>query len=140
MPVIQRSDFVILFWDRVPLQSPGCPVTHYVDCELRDLLASSSWVLGLKVNSTICGFMSVWRDTISSWIFNSCARDSLRQIMVFGMNINLRKDIENKIIPLSLKLSFYVNYKIGLCSIIISLVFLWLNIPSYSSIGSYSTK
>jgi hypothetical protein len=60
--------------------------------------------------------------------------------MVFGMNINLRKDIENKIIPLSLKLSFYVNYKIGLCSIIISLVFLWLNIPSYSSIGSYSTK
>jgi hypothetical protein len=47
--------FVCLFFqDRVSLYSPGCPGTHFVDqagLELRNPLASSSQVLGLKVTS-----------------------------------------------------------------------------------------
>jgi hypothetical protein len=42
----------VLFCDRVSLYSPGCPGTHSVDpsgLELRNLLASVSQVLGLKV-------------------------------------------------------------------------------------------
>ena len=50
--------FVVLlfvFQNRVSLCSPGCPETHSVDLaglELRDLLASASRVLGLKVCNT----------------------------------------------------------------------------------------
>jgi hypothetical protein len=46
------------FWfvrDRVSLCSPGCPGTHFVDqagLELRNLPASASRVLGLKVCTT----------------------------------------------------------------------------------------
>jgi hypothetical protein len=54
----------VLFWfgfgfsffrDRVSLYSPGCPGTHFVDqagLELRNLPASASQVLGLKVCAT----------------------------------------------------------------------------------------
>ena len=41
-----------VFWDRVSLCIPGCPEIHSVDqagLELRDLLGSAFWVLGLKV-------------------------------------------------------------------------------------------
>jgi hypothetical protein len=47
--------FVFVFVDRVSLYSPGCPGTHFVDqagLELRDLPASASQVLGLKVCAT----------------------------------------------------------------------------------------
>ena len=43
--------FVLFFWDRVSLYSPGCPGTHFVDqggLELRNPPASASRVLGLK--------------------------------------------------------------------------------------------
>jgi hypothetical protein len=43
--------FFLVFQDRVSLCSPGCPRTQSVDqagLELRNLLASSSQVLGLK--------------------------------------------------------------------------------------------
>jgi hypothetical protein len=43
------------FWDRVFLCRPGCPGTHSVDqagLELRNLPASASQVLGLKVCAT----------------------------------------------------------------------------------------
>jgi hypothetical protein len=45
----------IYFWDRVSLNSPGCPGTHFVDqagLELRNPPASASQVLGLKVCTT----------------------------------------------------------------------------------------
>jgi hypothetical protein len=44
-----------LFFFRVSLYSLGCPGTHFVDqagLELRNLLASASQVLGLKVCAT----------------------------------------------------------------------------------------
>jgi hypothetical protein len=47
--------FVLFFWDRVSLCSPGCPGTHSVDqagLELRNLPASASQVLGLKACAT----------------------------------------------------------------------------------------
>ena len=47
--------FVFVFRDRVSLCSPGCPGTHFVDqagLELRNLPASASGVLGLKVCAT----------------------------------------------------------------------------------------
>jgi hypothetical protein len=51
--------FVCLFFrDRVSLYSPGCPGTHFVDqagLELRNLPASASQVLGLKVCATTPG-------------------------------------------------------------------------------------
>jgi hypothetical protein len=43
---------LFVFQDRVSLYSPGCPGTHSVDqadLELRNLPASASHVLGLKV-------------------------------------------------------------------------------------------
>jgi hypothetical protein len=46
---------VCFFRDRVSLCSPGCPGTHSVDpavLELRNLPASASRVLGLKVCAT----------------------------------------------------------------------------------------
>jgi hypothetical protein len=45
----------LVFTDRVSLCSPGCLGTHFVDqavLELRDLTASASQVLGLKVGTT----------------------------------------------------------------------------------------
>jgi hypothetical protein len=47
-----------MFRDRVSLCSPGCPGTHFVDqagLELRNLPASASRVLGLKVCATTPG-------------------------------------------------------------------------------------
>jgi hypothetical protein len=47
---------LFVFWDRVSLYSPGCPGTHFVDqavLELRNLPASASWILGLKVCATM---------------------------------------------------------------------------------------
>ena len=47
--------FFLVFGDRVSLCSPGCPGTHSVDqagLELRNLPASASQVLGLKVCTT----------------------------------------------------------------------------------------
>jgi hypothetical protein len=38
-----------VFQDRVSLCCPGCPGTHSVDQELRNLPASASQVLGLKM-------------------------------------------------------------------------------------------
>jgi hypothetical protein len=49
----------LVFQDRVSLYSPGCPGTHFVDqagLELRNLPASASRVLGLKVCATMPGF------------------------------------------------------------------------------------
>jgi hypothetical protein len=51
--------FGLVFQDRVSLYSPGCPGTHSVDqagLELRNLPASASQVLGLKVCATPPGF------------------------------------------------------------------------------------
>jgi hypothetical protein len=45
----------VVFQDKVSLCSPGCPGTHFVDqagLELRNLPASASQVLGLKVCGT----------------------------------------------------------------------------------------
>jgi hypothetical protein len=42
---------VVVFWQKVSLDSPGCPVNHSVDhagLELRNSPASASQVLGLK--------------------------------------------------------------------------------------------
>jgi hypothetical protein len=47
--------FFLVFQDKVSLCSPGCPGTHFVDqacLELRNLPASASQVLGLKVCTT----------------------------------------------------------------------------------------
>jgi hypothetical protein len=47
--------FVLVFQDRVSLYIPGSPRTHFVDeagLELRNLPASASGVLGLKVCAT----------------------------------------------------------------------------------------
>jgi hypothetical protein len=48
----------LVFRDRVSLYIPGCPGTHSVDqagLELRNLPASASQVLGLKVCATMPG-------------------------------------------------------------------------------------
>jgi hypothetical protein len=60
--------FVLYFWDRVSLYSPGCPRTHFVDqtdLKLRNLPASASWVLGLKECATM---------PECKLIFNICAK------------------------------------------------------------------
>jgi hypothetical protein len=52
---------VCFFRDRVSLYSPGCPETHFVDqagLELRNLPASASQVLGLKVCATTTRLLS----------------------------------------------------------------------------------
>jgi hypothetical protein len=51
---------LFVFRDRVSLCSPGYPGTHFVDqagLELRNLPASASQVLGLKVCATTPGAM-----------------------------------------------------------------------------------
>jgi hypothetical protein len=58
MALQQETEFFFfwLFRDRVSLYSPGCPGTHFVDqagLELRNPLASTSRVLGLKACITI---------------------------------------------------------------------------------------
>jgi hypothetical protein len=61
--------FYLIFRDRVSLCSPGCPGTHSVDqlgLECRNLPASASQVLGLKVCTTI-----VWL-VIILWIKYKC--------------------------------------------------------------------
>ena len=53
----------LVFRDRISLYSPGCPGTHFVDqagLELRNLLASASWVLGLKACTTTPGYQVVF--------------------------------------------------------------------------------
>jgi hypothetical protein len=61
-----RLSLVLFFRDRVSLYSPGCPGTHSVDqagLELRNLPASASQVLGLKVCATtaqLAGFLLTW--------------------------------------------------------------------------------
>jgi hypothetical protein len=62
-----RSIFIILhfclffiFGDKDSLYNPGCPGTHFVDqavLELRNLPASASQVLGLKVYTTTPSFI-----------------------------------------------------------------------------------
>jgi hypothetical protein len=50
--------FVLFSQDNVPLSSPGCPGTHFVDqagFELRNPPASASRVLGLKACATTPG-------------------------------------------------------------------------------------
>jgi hypothetical protein len=52
--------FILVFQVRVSLRSPGCPGTHSVDqagLELRNLLASASQVLGLKVFATCPAYL-----------------------------------------------------------------------------------
>ena len=52
--------FLLFFLDRVSLYSPGCPGTHPVDqagLKLRNLPASASQMLGLKVRATISGYL-----------------------------------------------------------------------------------
>jgi hypothetical protein len=53
----------VLFWDRVSLCSPGYPGTPFVDqagLKLRNLLASASQVLGLKVCTTMPGCVLIF--------------------------------------------------------------------------------
>jgi hypothetical protein len=55
--------FVGFFRDRVSLCNPGCPGTHFVDqdgLKLRNLPASASQVLGLKVCATTAWQMCVF--------------------------------------------------------------------------------
>jgi hypothetical protein len=54
--------FFLVFRDRVPLCSPGCPGTHSVDqagLELRNPPASASQVLGLKACATTARLVSL---------------------------------------------------------------------------------
>jgi hypothetical protein len=77
--------FVCLFvWDRILLCSFGCPGTHSVDyagLKLRDLPASTSWVLGLKMlaysppPAPYCWatnlFIYLFVDMVSHWTWRS---------------------------------------------------------------------
>jgi hypothetical protein len=54
----------LVYQDRVPLYSPGCPGTHSVGqagLELRNPPASASQVLGLKVCTTTAWLQSVFK-------------------------------------------------------------------------------
>ena len=64
-----RGGFVLLFGDRVSLYSPGCPGTHFVDqagLELRNLPASASRALGLKVCASTPVFMGDFNTTMTT--------------------------------------------------------------------------
>jgi hypothetical protein len=53
--VVVFGFLVVVFQDRVSLYSPGCSGTHSIDqtgLKLRNLPASASQVLGLKVSDT----------------------------------------------------------------------------------------
>jgi hypothetical protein len=53
---VLNTHFFFFLRDRVSLRSPSCPGTHFVDqagLELRNLPASASLVLGLKVCTTM---------------------------------------------------------------------------------------
>jgi hypothetical protein len=53
----------LVFPDRISLYSPDCPRTHFVDqagLELRNLPASTSQVLGLKVYATTAQLCSLF--------------------------------------------------------------------------------
>jgi hypothetical protein len=72
----------VAFRDRVSLCSPGCPGTHSVDLagvELRNLPASASQVLGLKVCATTPGQLSF---STQSWLlfpFTGMETEALRE-------------------------------------------------------------
>jgi hypothetical protein len=56
--------FVLFFWDRVSLYSPGCPGTHSIDqagLQLRNLPASASQVLGLKACATTARLWDIFK-------------------------------------------------------------------------------
>jgi hypothetical protein len=60
--------FCFVFQDKVSLCSPGCPGTHFVDqagLELRNLSASASQVLGLKVCATMPGTLWPFIDQLT---------------------------------------------------------------------------
>jgi hypothetical protein len=60
--------FVFVFRDRVSLCNPGCPGTHSVDhtgLQLRNLPASASRVLGLKVWAITAQPLSYFSDSLS---------------------------------------------------------------------------
>jgi hypothetical protein len=63
--------FVFVFWVRVSLCTPGYPGTHSVDqagLELRNLPASASQVLELKVCTTMPGLLSNnWKNNKKLW-------------------------------------------------------------------------
>jgi hypothetical protein len=61
--------FILVFWDRVSLYSPGCPGAHFVDqagLELRNPPASASQVLGLKAFATTPGSLTKYFYSILS--------------------------------------------------------------------------
>jgi hypothetical protein len=70
--LLSSSSLFLVFRDRVSLCSPGCPGTHSVDqagLELRNLPASASQVLGLKVCATMPGSIRLLSKIIhSKWI------------------------------------------------------------------------
>jgi hypothetical protein len=72
--------FVLFFWDRVFLYSPGCPGTHFVDqavLKLRNPPASASRVLALKAYATTPGehffkcFLTIWNLFVENSLFSS---------------------------------------------------------------------
>lgn len=62
---------LLLLWDRISLYGPDWPGTHFVvpvGLQLRDkpASASASWVVGLKVFTTVLEFLLLWRDTMTT--------------------------------------------------------------------------
>ena len=71
----QLTLFVCLFWDRVSLYSLGCPGTHFVDqadLKLRNLPASASRVLGLKVCATTARLLLSFKGLVLSLFSSLC--------------------------------------------------------------------
>jgi hypothetical protein len=67
--------FFLLFQNRVSLYSPGCPVTYSVDqtgLELRNLPASASRVLGLKMCATIAWLCNTFKVLYKIFMFTLC--------------------------------------------------------------------
>jgi hypothetical protein len=63
------------FRDRVSLYSPGCPGTHFVDqagLQLRNLPASASQVLGLKVCATTARLFLIFLKILFG-VLSACA-------------------------------------------------------------------
>jgi hypothetical protein len=96
--------FVFVFRDRVSLCSSGCPGTHSVDqagLELRNLPASASQVLGLKVPSRLCLFLRtrffIGFSEILIWFLFCCLRRGVTvehwmawnsDLPVLGLNVH----------------------------------------------------